>query len=104
MFICINNLQCIYSISDFYFPETINPNSQNNTFKIYGLGFDRNRGNIEIYNRWGEMVFSTTDLDKGWDGKINGEIADMGMYIYKALFYDQLNERHIRSGSILVIR
>lgn len=102
--VSISNIHCVYVIKDFYLPGTINPNSHNNTFKIYGSGIDKTRQKLEIYNRWGEKVFESTDLQSGWDGKINGEIADMGNYIYKATFYDQTNKYYLKTGSLLIIR
>ena len=41
-----------------------------------------------IYNRWGKLVFSSTDIKLPWDGKINNGLADEGTYFYiiKATF------------------
>lgn len=100
----VSNVKCIYAITDFYFPETLNPASHNNTFRIYGLGLDKSRGKMEIYNRWGEKVFETNNLTEGWDSKINNEFADQGSYLYKVCFYDQLNRYYLKTGSVLVIR
>jgi gliding motility-associated-like protein len=102
--VSLSNIHCVYVIKDFYLPGTINPNSHNNTFKIYGSGIDKTRQKLEIFNRWGEKVFESTNLQIGWDGKINGEIADMGNYIYKATFYDQTNKYYLKTGSLLIIR
>jgi gliding motility-associated-like protein len=100
----LSNIQCIYSVSDFYFPGTLNPNSNNNTFRIYGIGYDKNRGLIEIFNRWGEKIFSTTNLETGWNATYHDEIVEMGNYVYKVTFYDQLNKFYVRTGTIMIIR
>jgi len=102
--ISLSNVQCVYSINDFYFPGTINPYSNNNIFKIYGNGLDKNRGRLEIYNRWGERIFETNNLETGWDAKTNGEVVDMGNYIYKATFFDQSNKYYIKTGTLLIIK
>lgn len=102
--ISISNVQCIFAISDFYLPATLNPNSNNNTFKIYGLGLDKSRGKMEIFNRWGEKVFETNNPDLGWDARINNEIAPQGSYLYKVYFYDLMNRYYVKSGIILVLR
>lgn|GEM_PF-627553 len=39
--------------------------------------------NIKIYNRWGQMVFSSNDVTKSWDGNFNGHSADVGVYVYE---------------------
>ena len=37
---------------------------------------------IYIYNRHGQLVFQTDDIEKGWDGKIDGEMAPADVYVY----------------------
>ncbi len=38
---------------------------------------------MQIYNRWGKLIFVSTDVDVGWDGYIDGKIAPQDVYIYK---------------------
>jgi gliding motility-associated-like protein len=38
---------------------------------------------MEIYDRWGELVYTTKDAYKGWDGTIKGIFAPNGVYVYK---------------------
>jgi gliding motility-associated-like protein len=49
------------------------------------------RYNLDIYNRWGERVFETTDLNQGWDGTYQGSPVQDGTYTWKINFrwYDQ---------------
>lgn len=35
-----------------------------------------------VYNRWGNKVFETRDINEGWDGRYNGELQPMGVYVY----------------------
>jgi gliding motility-associated-like protein len=38
---------------------------------------------MNIYNRWGENIFTTEQIDgRGWDGKFNGKLQNMGVYVY----------------------
>ena len=37
---------------------------------------------FRVFNRWGQMVFSTTQNAKGWDGTMGGKIQDPGAYVY----------------------
>lgn len=41
-----------------------------------------NLSDFSIYNRWGNRVFSTTNITKGWDGKVDGVPADSGIFAY----------------------
>jgi gliding motility-associated-like protein len=38
---------------------------------------------FEIYNRWGEQIFESNDLNLGWDGTYKGELCQEGHYVYK---------------------
>ncbi len=100
----LSNIQCIYAITDFYIPGTLNPYSQNNILKVYGKGLDEDRGKIEVFNRWGEKIFETHKVTVGWDGKLDNEFAQMGSYIYKAYFYDQRNNFYLKTGTVFIIK
>ncbi len=70
--------------TDLYIPNVFSPNgdNQNDAFKI--LGGDIKTMHLRIFNRWGELVFETTDLEQGWNGNYFGEeLAPTGVYIYK---------------------
>ncbi len=71
-------------------PSVITPNEdgKNDAFEILGIG-GYNQVDIEIYNRWGDLLFSYsgsgmdyTDVTKQWDGKFNGKKLPMGPYLY----------------------
>lgn len=60
---------------------------------------------MEIYNRWGEQVFATTNTDgRGWDGKFNGVIQPEGVFIYiiDATFKNGQTEHH--QGTVTLLR
>ena len=39
---------------------------------------------LRIYNRWGERLFHTRDISRGWDGYHNGKLCDQGVYVWHA--------------------
>lgn len=45
-----------------------------------------------VFNRWGTPIFSTTDLNEGWDGRLDGEAAPIGRYSYKVSYRLPLND------------
>ena len=57
-----------------------------------------------IYNRWGEKIFETNEVFKGWTGEMNGEIAPIGSYVYTIRFQDVDGNEHRRKGTVTVIR
>ena len=68
--------------STLHVPNAFSPNKDghNETFKPKGLYIDNY--NMIIYDRWGNFVFETNGLDKGWDGIHDGTIAQDDVYIY----------------------
>ncbi len=63
-------------------PNAFSPGSAPNaTLKIMREGIAALNG-FSVYNRWGNLVFQTRDLDEGWDGRFGGEPQPMGVYIY----------------------
>ena len=68
-----------------YIPNTFTPNNDgiNDVFNVKGIGLKQEGYYMEIFDRWGTLVFSTKDLNKGWDGTVKGVKAEDGVYIYK---------------------
>jgi hypothetical protein len=57
-----------------------------------------------IYNRWGELLFHTTD-PKGWDGKqAGGGFHPVGVYVYKISVKDIYGKTHHQVGSFTLLR
>jgi len=65
-----------------FIPNTFTPNHDglNDVFTISGKGFQHFR--LTIYNRWGEQLFESEDVNRGWDGTYNGEMVAEGVYVY----------------------
>ena len=62
---------------------------------------------IKIYNRWGELIFVSQDLNFGWDGTSGmfGYKSMDGVYTWKISFKDQkTNERKVLIGHVTLIR
>ena len=61
-----------------------------------------------IFNRWGQLIFSTNDQYEMWDGKYNGELSPQGVYIWKASYQYRIegnnSELHEETGTVTLIR
>jgi gliding motility-associated-like protein len=66
-----------------YIPSAFTPNGDglNDTFGIKGEGI--RDYHIYIYNRWGEVVFESSNPRQQWDGIYQGNPAEQGCYVYK---------------------
>ncbi len=68
-----------------FIPNSFTPNSDglNDVFSPAGNYESIVDFYMAIYNRWGQLVFETRDKNKGWDGIIDNETVQLGVYIYK---------------------
>ena len=60
---------------------------------------------IEIFNRWGQMVYKSIDLSNGWDGTFKGKNMPTGTYVYKIKTsnYDD-EQKLVKSGTVALVR
>lgn len=90
---------------DILVPSAFTPNGdgKNDVSKPVLLGIIK-LSYFSIYNRWGVLLFSTNEENKGWDGNFNGVAQPPGTYVYQALGTDYLGNPVIRKGTIVLIR
>lgn len=92
----------------YYVPNTFTPNGDehNNIFNpVFVCGYDPLEYRFEIYNRWGEIVFTSLDAEIGWDGTYNGLPAKEGVFGWK-LEYKSENtaEKKVLTGHANLLR
>lgn len=85
-------------------PTAFSPNGdgQNDILYVYGAAVET--VDFKLYNRWGQLVFETTNMDEGWDGKYNGKAQEMDSYAYSlyATFTDGTNAS--KQGNVTLLR
>ncbi len=59
---------------------------------------------MKIYNRWGELVYQTTNIDQGWDGTVNGKSSPIGTYIHHTELTDDMGVTFVKTGEIVLLR
>jgi gliding motility-associated-like protein len=97
-------------IPDFalYIPNTFTPdeNGINDIFQPLGVGIDEDNYRLDIFDRWGENIFTSNNFRKGWDGSVKGgsKPAPQGVYTYKLMVHDVLGNKHPYVGHVTVIR
>lgn len=85
-------------------PNAFTPGRFGRNSIITVTGFGITKLSWKIYNRWGKLVFETTDRNVGWDGTYKGELQPMDVYAYvlDAEFFDGKKLR--KTGDITLIR
>lgn len=71
------DVKCVYWLPNIFSP---NGDAQNDELKIYGRGLEWIA--LTIYDRWGNRVFETSDINAPWDGNYNGGLLNTGVYVY----------------------
>lgn len=88
-----------------YIPNAFTPddNEQNDEFRVYGKAI--NKIDLKIFDRWGEKMFETQKVEKGWDGTLpSGEDAPTGVYVYSVTIQYIDGTTKEKQGSLTLIR
>ena len=85
-------------------PNAFSPdgNGLNDTFEVKGRYI--NSFDLQIFNRWGELLFQSVDKNIGWDGTSKGAPMPNGTYVYRANITDFMGNKIVKSGSVVLIR
>ena len=85
-----------------FIPNTFTPNGDgiNDTWEIKYLE-NFQKCTVNVFNRYGQKVFSSVGYPKAWDGKYNGSNLPSGAYYY---IIDLKNGTGVASGSVMIIR
>lgn len=99
----------VLKVRNVYIPNVFSPNDDgiNDFFSVYG-GVEVSEVKLEIYSRWGELVFrsigAANDDTGGWDGRFKGDVVSPGVFVWRAevLFFDGVRLDY--SGNVTVVR
>ena len=90
-----------------YAPNTFTPDGDefNQNWLAHISGIDVGSFHCIIYNRWGEMVWESYDLEIGWDGTYGGSVVQTGTYSWVINCKDERNDnKYTFNGHITVLR
>lgn len=95
----------VYKGPEIYVPNAFTPNNDgtNDILKAIPVGI-RDFRYFRIYDRWGNLVFATTNPTYGWDGRIKGVIQSTATYVWMAEGIDYMGKTVQRRGSVIVIK
>jgi gliding motility-associated-like protein len=95
----------VYKGPGLYVPSAFTPNGDglNEIFYPFPVGI-KSINYFKVFNRWGQLLFSSTTLYKGWDGKLQGVEQPTGVYVFMAQGVDKNGKLLTRRGSVTLIR
>lgn len=89
-----------------YAPNAFSPDGDgvNDVFLLKGYGEEVSK--VEIFNRWGELIYTGNSLAQPWDGRYKGELVKQDVYVYKLEYNDycQTSEKTTVFGHVTVVR
>jgi gliding motility-associated-like protein len=95
----------VFKGPEIYMPTGFTPNGdgKNDKFKPFTVGIT-NLNYFRVYNRWGQLIFSTDKLNDGWDGRITGTEQPSGTYVWMVQGVARDGKVITKKGTITLIR
>ena len=89
--------------TELYVPNSFTPNADmhNELFVVYGENIKTY--SMKIFDRWGDLLFESEDIQKHWDGYFMGEKVEQGKYLYHIEIVGEDNVVFTKSGLINLI-
>ncbi len=91
----------------YWSPNAFTPNGDdiNDTWQPWGNVIDLDNFELEVYDRWGRVMYTSTNPTEGWDGNVQGSAAPVGVYAYRAHIVEGITrKKHDLLGYVTVIR
>jgi gliding motility-associated-like protein len=90
--------------ADIFVPTAFSPNEDgtNDMFEVKASMFKS--FNISILNRWGEVIFHSNDIAKGWDGMFKGKVAPTGSYVFNIEIVNNINQTVKKNGTFVLLK
>ncbi len=90
----------------FYIPTSFSPNGDGINDVFSGKGVFIAKYEMMIFDRWGNLIYKTTDINQPWNGKGNkcNEISEGDVYVYSFTLTDFKKEVHLYKGIVTLVR
>ena len=88
-----------------FIPNAFTPNDDGKNDKFGIIAADNYKQfKLLIFNKWGGIIYSTTDINNGWDGRFKGELQPTGPYVYYVEIRTASNKKIFKKGTIMLLR
>lgn len=87
-------------------PSAFSPNNDgtNDLFRILRVLNVQELLDFKVFNRWGQLLFETTDIHRGWDGTFNGVTQELGVYAYVIRVLNRDGEKIVKGGNVTLVK
>jgi gliding motility-associated-like protein len=87
-----------------YVPNAFTPNGDGDNDIFYAYGENIVEFEMMIFDRWGEKLFTSDNLDDGWDGTYQGELVKTETYVWKINYKDVQHNSEVLIGTVTLLR
>ncbi len=94
----------VFSGSLLDIPNAFSPNGDNTNDEFLPINYGITEYEFKIYNRWGELIFQTSNPGKGWDGTFKGVEQELDVYIYVITGKGFDNSPYYQQGNVTLVR
>jgi gliding motility-associated-like protein len=99
------NIKVFKTNPDIFVPNAFTPGKHtNNLFRPAATPGINRLEFFRVYNRWGQLVYSTTQIGAGWDGTIAGKPQDSGTFVWIVQGTDFTGKKVFKKGTMILIR
>jgi gliding motility-associated-like protein len=102
--VTIRVLEIICDYPYIYVPNAFTPNNDGENDVLYVRGQNITELIFRVFDRWGELVFETTDITKGWDGTFKDREADPAVFVWYVEATCLGGEKYFHKGNVTLIR
>jgi gliding motility-associated-like protein len=89
----------------FFMPNAFTPNNDGHNDEIYPIAYcDFVLDEFSVYNRWGQLIFTTHTYEKGWNGEFNNVPQPIDSYYYYVKGHNNLGNKIMFKGDITLVR
>ncbi|MBS1623120.1 MAG: gliding motility-associated C-terminal domain-containing protein [Bacteroidetes bacterium] len=90
--------------SHIFVPNAFSPNNDGKNDKLFVRGNKISDLYFTVYDRWGQKMFETRDINTGWDGTYHGAIQDPAVFGWYAEGTCESGEKYFRKGNVTLLR
>gem|GEM_PF-5121786 len=98
--VTISNKLCV---NDIYIPTAFAPGGNNKILKP-SASLPFSKYHFQVFSRWGQQLFETSDINKGWDGKFKGKEISGGVLVWICTYQFEGKQLNVKKGTVVLVR
>ncbi len=91
--------------AEIYLPNAFSPNGdgRNDVFRLISIGGNTLKV-FSVFNRWGELIYTTNDISRGWDGTFKGKFQEPGAYYWYLKAWNPCDGDVFKKGNVILVK